>query len=614
MDSKYLSLADGKTITPQQVEGVEFLINRVRAILAFQTGLGKTVTSLTALKILLEKYGRARGVIICPVKAVKIFKKELMTKLGYKSHEVGILTNQELNFDINKNKIFILTNTALEKYYPMLIELHMELHQNNKLILIVDEAHQLQNKKSGFYILMKELKPLFTAIWFSTATPILNDLDSLYNIVTFLEENFFGTKTLFLNRYTKSKLKNIFIAGGGGKKKKVRVILGYQNLDDLKKRMESICIMRQQKYNLKFASVTSPLTPNELLTYERVSEGIFGDEKRNFSQRMHDLQRLVDNSYTDELIGIRDSTKEKLLVKSLKSIISKGLSVIVYADYLATIDRIISIMELNKTEIGYREIFQIKGSVKIQEREAIEDKIRTKDIIIVTRAGTESINLQKANCIIMYDIPYSIKDCIQLIGRITRMDTEFNSQYIILIWTQGTIDEYKYLLFQDNATLIKQILGSDANLPTSLAELDKKTMDKLRDKLLWHYKDSSKQEIILRKKTLKTHLIATTKPDMGNYLATYFINLNPLSQSIDGTKRMSAITPLEKDYLDYFSGSLPYTILKNRYIDTLKSDKGKIVLGTLVDAILNKKSLIVLVDNYGIGGILKNYILENVKL
>jgi superfamily II DNA/RNA helicase len=372
--------------------------------------------------------------------------------------------------------------------------------------------------------------------------------------------------------------------------------------------------MRQKKYNLKFASVTDELSKDEALAYERISEGIFTDEERNFSQRMHDLQRLVDNSYTDELTGNMDSTKERLLIKSLKSIVSKGFSVVVFSEYLSTVDRIVEIIENNKIEIGYRKIFQIKGSVKIQVRETIEDEIREKDIIIVTKAGTESINLQRANCVIMYDIPYSIKDCIQLIGRITRMDTNFAAQYIILIWTKGTIDEYKYLLFQDNANLIKQVLGSDANLPSTLTEIDRKNLDKLKDKLLWHYKDVDKKEINKKKKIIKTHLIACTQPDMENYMGTYFINLNPSRQPIGGTKRMSIITPKEEDYEEFLAGGLPYTVMKNRYIDNLKTPEGKIALGTIVNSILNKHSLVVLVDNYNIGTVLKDYILENVKL
>lgn len=607
MDNKYLKLYDGNTLTPDQVEGVEFLINRIRAILAFQTGLGKTVTSLTALKVVIETYGTAKGVIICPVKAVKIFKKELTNKLGFKNSDIGLLTNQECEYNLS-NKIFIFTNTSLEKYQSLLYD----LKNTNKLVLIVDEAHQLQDKKSGFYVLMEELKSLFTVIWFSTATPVLNDLDSLYNIVSFLDKSFLGNKTSFLNRYTISRLKDIYIKGG--KKRKVRDITGHQNLPELSKRLESICIMRQKKYNLKFASVTEPLTKEELITYERISEGIFGDETRNFSQRMHDLQRLIDNAYVDELIGGMDSTKEKMLIKTLTSIISKGYSTVVYADYLDTVDRIVEVLEEKQAEIGYRKIFQIKGSVDIKIREKIEDEIKERDIIIVTRAGTESINLQKANCVVMYDIPYSIKDCIQLIGRITRMDTEFDSQFIILIWTKGTIDEYKYLLFQDNATLIKQVLGSDANLPATLSEIDRKSMDKLKDRLLWHYKDVDRKEINRKKKVLKSNLIVCTQDDMINYMATYYVSLNPESIPIDGTRKMKIIIPNEKDYNDFLIGNLPYAVLKNRYIDNLKTIEGKVALGSIVDAVINKRSIVVLVDNYKIGEVLKEYILENVKL
>jgi len=608
LDPKYHDLLGGIKLSTEQIEGVEFLINRIVAILAFQTGLGKTLVSLTAMRVLQDKYGKARGIIVCPIKAVKIFKKELITRLGYAEHEIGLVTNQEMEYDINHNKIFIITNTALQKYYSII----PDLAARNKLVLIVDEAHQLQDNQSKFYTLLEEVKVFFTAIWFTTATPVLNDLDSLYNIVSFLDKKFFGTKTRFLDTYTKYVLKDIYIKGG--KKRKVRDTTGYKNMGELKTKLESICIMRQRKYNLKFTNVSESLTPDEAAIYERVSEGIIGDEERTFGQRMHDLQRLVDNAYADDMVCELDSTKEKLLIKTLKALISKDFSAVVYVDYLDTIDRVEKVLYENQDEIGFNKIYQIKGSVDLKVREMVEDAIDKRDIILVTKAGTESINLQKANCVVMYDIPFSVKDCIQLIGRVTRMDTEHDVQYVVIIWTKGTIDEYKYLLFLDYANLVKQLLGADANLPSNLQEIDRKNIQTLKDKLLWHYKDVDKKEINKKKKILKVNLVTCRSEEMNDHLATFYINLNPINQPIAKTKRMSIITPKEGDYDAFINGGLPFSVLRNRYIDNLKTPEGKIAMGTIVDAIINKGSIVVLVDDYGIGEAFRYYVLENVKL
>jgi superfamily II DNA or RNA helicase len=609
LDPKYFNLCNGDVLSSEQVEGVEFLMKRFFGILAFQTGLGKTVTALTSMKVLLDRHPNARGIVICPVKAVKIFKKELTTKLGYKSQEIGILTNQELEYDVRENKVFILTTTSLEKYFTLILE----LSANHKLVMILDEAHQMQDNKSGLYKLMEELKKYFTAIWFATATPMLNDLDSLYNVVTFLDPNFFGGKTAFMNRYTISRLKDIYIKGGA--KRKVRDVQGYRHLDELQERLKPIMIMRQRKYNLKFTTVTATLSDEEMQTYERVSKGIFGDEKKNFSQRMHDLQRLVDNSYEDEMINtLADSTKEKLLLDSLKSIMRQGFSVVLYADYLDTIDRLDKVLHENQEEIGFRKLFQIKGGIDFKVRGRIEEEIEERDIILVTRAGTESINLQKANCVLMYDIPYSIKDCIQLIGRVTRMDTTHSFQYIIILWTKGTIDEYKYLLFQDYATLIKQVLGSDANLPANLSEVDRKNLQKLKDRLLWVYKDVDRKMVTAKKRMLKENIILCRSVDLGEHISTYMLSLNPKDKPIPDTKRAGILVPEEADYQAFIQGTLPISILRNRYIDKLKSDEGKQILGVLVDTVVNKNSVVVLADDFGIGLELKKFILDNVKL
>jgi hypothetical protein len=60
-------------------------------------------------------------------------------------------------------------------------------------------------------------------------------------------------------------------------------------------------------------------------------------------------------------------------------------------------------------------------------------------------------------------------------------------------------------------------------------------------------------------------------------------------------------------------GEVPPTIFRNQYIDVLKSSENKIVLGKIVDTAL-KGSVILFIDDFGLGDIVRQYILENVIL
>ena len=106
----------------------------------------------------------------------------------------------------------------------------------------------------------------------------------------------------------------------------------------------------------------------------------------------------------------------------------------------------------------------------------MEEQIDTGTIVLLTQAGTESINLQKANTVIFYDIPFAIQTFIQMVGRVTRMDSKYDHQDIYLIEAEGTSDTYRRILLQMNGQLINQIFGKVNTLPLEMKFIDSVTL------------------------------------------------------------------------------------------------------------------------------------------
>jgi ERCC4-related helicase len=605
---KYFPDGSGE-LSDEQLEGMDFLLNRQKAILAFQTGLGKTITSLMSVDYLMRKNKSIRTVIICPVKALKAFRKELLGKMAYKDEEVGWVNNQVMEYNTDTNKVYIFTYSSLKKYQSLV----RQLKRDYILVGIFDEAHKLQAKDSQIKILMEELKPCFSVTWLCTATPLLNDIVGSYNLVNFLYPKFFGSKTAFENRYTTYELKDIYIRGGGGKKRKVKRITGSQNEEELQEKLKDLMIMRQKKYNLKFAFLGADLTKEEEDLYEKVSAGIMDDEERAMSARMHDLQRVVDNSYSNDLVGPRHSSKEEKFIETLKQIFIKNFSIVVYVDYLDTVDRLREVLNSRKEEIGFRKLFEITGSIKLHEREMVEESIEERDIILITSAGSESINLQRANCVMFYNIPFSVGTCLQVIGRVTRVDTEFSNQFVFILYAKGTIDEYKYLSFMDNAKLIKDIVGSDANMPSDLKKLDKKNVDEVRTKLLWHFKDTGRKQKRIKAKLIENNLVVSGSNDYGMLDANYKINLSPKGIELMNTKRIPGLVPEDEVYNLLIEDANMFSIFRNKYITHLRGPEGSKVVWAFVDSILNKGKKVMLVDDFGLGSIIKKHIMEHIK-
>lgn len=629
----------------EQVDGVNFLLSRKGAILSFQTGLGKTLTVCVAGKILLDSFPKVRFVIVCPVKAKKAFKRELFSKMGYTNDDVGIIATDEMVFSLDRNKIFLATDTNLDKLKDLVVNLSA---MGNILVLAVDEAHKLADKGSKYYNDMLSIRSVCSITWGITATPLLNGLDSLYNIVNFCCPGFFGKKTQFDNRYIIRHLKEQYVRGGG--KRKIWVIDGYKNLDELNTILKKIMIIRSIKYDLRFTDIYKNMTDEEYDIYKEVSSGIlsYGDDERNFSQRMHDLQRFIDRSYSGDE-SIQDlvaryntsgySTKEDTLINTVKMCLSKGFSTIIYCDYKETVSRLHKVLSEKKDELGLKNIYEVSGSIRLKVREAVEEKIGNRDIVLITSAGTESINLQRCNCIIMYDTPFSVKQSIQAIGRVCRRDSLFPTQYCMFITMKDTIDEYKYRLFQNHLNLVQQSVGVGTDVPVTESYLmqDSKDLQRMKDEFLWAYKNKStaKKKVVRKvkdksgnsvnqivsidvdkksvrkdKKYVKENLFCSTVEGSPYRIASNKFLIEPTDCAYEDVKVVSQLFPERDVYEGFLRGEVPFTLLRSKYLDFLRSDKGKLLVLSLRDGIL-KSGTLVLVGNTQLPEVLKDEVLAS---
>jgi DNA-dependent ATPase len=621
LEDKYISF-NGITLGTDQIECAEYMLARKGCILGGQCGLGKTLITSVANKVLLDKYSTVVSIIVCPVKALKAFRRELFEKLLLKEDEVGIISADYTWYNLDTNRIFVCTDTQVEKLDRITAELKS---RNIPMILNVDEAHKLQDKKSKFSMIMSNIRSRCSIVWLMTATPILNSLDSLYNIVNFSSPGFLGKKDAFDNNFTLWNLRDQYIKRGGKATKiKVKDVYSYKNLDILREKLNDIIIVRGKEYNLKFTALECDLSDKDYEIYKRVSSGIlnFEDDARNFSRRMHDLQRFVDRVYTDETMedlvsnycDTEYSPKEELLLNSLEGAFSNGYSVIIYAEYKETISRLETILKKNKKKLNLGKIHKVTGSINIKVREAVEENIGSRDVVLITSAGTESVNLQKCNTIIFYDISFSTKNMIQAVGRVCRRDSKFDTQYAILLVTKRTIDEYKYRMFNNNLNMVKGAVGAGKDIPLSEDMLlsDANDLRVLKDELLWAYKGSKKRTRKAKTtdyKVVEKQLVPCTYADASGEIASYRFLVEPCISDTVGfdldscTKLYSYISDKE----------IPFAVIKTKYHQYLTTEEGKRMLLSLKDGALNKGRILLIGNNIEISKMIQKEVLKLCK-
>ena len=445
-------------------------------------GLGKTYTAVTLAAWLMLKNRDLITVIIAPPKALMSFEKELTEKLKI-SYSV---ISTEKTFKNKNGRILLISNTCLEKAVPTL----GELYKKYKILGIVDESHNgLQNRSSAMYKQFVQIRKIFCVLYFLTATSCKNNIEGMYWMISLLNPSLLGSWTNFRYNYLILNRKQITQTTKKGAKVKrtVEEIVGYKNIEQLQAILNEIIIVRQKEYNLEFNYHTTHLNDEETSNYLKASGGKMSEKAKDFwSVRLRDITFVVDN--VSETIKQEEiSNKEKLLLKVLLQNIRANKPTIIYCEYVSVLERLDYLIKAFRRDLGIKDTLIIKGGVSMNERKRIQNIISVDKPLLITSAGGESINLQKANAIIFYDLPYDIAKIMQIIGRITRVDTEFSKQYIDIIEAFGTTDTYKRLCMEKNMKLIESLFGKMNTLPYTTYDNEQKFMNVLRRQLLWAF-------------------------------------------------------------------------------------------------------------------------------
>lgn len=441
----------------------------------------------TAALQLMAKYDDLHFVILCPQKAVKAFRREL-TRLKQPFNELSSSVNR-FSYD---TKFTIITHSMLDKHVQDIIN----LRATYRLGCIVDEAHAAQDPKSKFYKSIMRVRPFFAVFWAATATPLKNDITGLYWMIHLVRPGYLGTWQVFKYKYLITKLSRVTnkIYRGGryiNVQHQVEDIVGYRNLEDLKKKLDEVIIIRQLQYNLKFHYEKTSLSPEEEHFYLMAGSGLFmkKETKEMWAARLHQLQRIIDNVHESHVTNQQTlSSKEKCLMKVILELMKTQQPILIYFDYTDALERIKYILNETKRQTGVKQVLEVSGDISQKQREKVEELIDKGTIVLVTQAGTESINLQKANTVIFYDIPFAIQTFIQMVGRVTRMDSKFDHQDIYFIEAEGTSDTYRRILLQMNGQLISQLFGKVNTLPLEMKFIDKKISKQLKNATLWSFK------------------------------------------------------------------------------------------------------------------------------
>lgn len=432
----------------------------IRALIAYETGLGKTILIGMIIKELVSprfefEYKREKRILILtPPSALPQFQDEMKRKFDLDFER----------FDTKKGKFgnMVIASIDTLKFNPWVEYLKDQVWD----IIVVDEFHRLNSfnlRGELIEILTNKTKSLIGL----TATPHDGKSERYsfrLNVIS---------KSPIIIRRTKKKVldinnKKIFDQEVFEKKEEFEVTLGELSFYDkaeqyARKRfaetgagaLVAMVIGRAVSSSIRAGLKMLKKRRQKLIAEEFVDEELDDDledliEKVNHSYELsnYDIDRILGarpqnlQALEEELNLINPvietgdriiatnpiDSKGRYVLELIRNIRQENRKCLIYTGFLETVDYL---RELLKKE-GY-EVLEITGRVSMDDRNLIVEDFTENEnlnIIIGTDAMGESLNLQAASAEINYEIPWSPVSYIQRVGRIWRYGQRHHELYI----------------------------------------------------------------------------------------------------------------------------------------------------------------------------------------
>ncbi|MBS5912634.1 MAG: DEAD/DEAH box helicase [Paenibacillus macerans] len=446
------------TPLPHQTETARKVLfeMRGRAILADEVGLGKTIEAGLILKEYIVRGLVRKALILVPASLVLQWVRELNQKFGIPA------VAQKKEHSWHNDIVVASMDTAKRDPHKSI------LLSNEYDMLIVDEAHKLKNKKTTNYQFMLQLRKKYCLLL--TATPVQNDLDELFNLITLLKPGQLGGQSEFAANFVADKRlpKNEEQLKGELSKVMIRNRRADGELEFTKRIVRNIDVELSPEEKNLYDGVTSFVKDqyqaaggdlNSMLSLVTLQREVCSSRDAVFVTLVNLSKKLApDSPLRDKIWDIVDLIRQikanSKAEKTMELIREMNDKVIVFTEYRATQEYLLNYFrDRDITAVPYR------GGMNRGKKDWMMDLFRDRaQVMIATEAGGEGINLQFCHHMINFDLPWNPMRVEQRIGRVHRLGQQ-NDVKIYNLSTKGTIEEYIVNLLHEKINMFEMVIG-----------------------------------------------------------------------------------------------------------------------------------------------------------
>ena len=469
-----------------QMRAAQIMLRRFRGRGMFcdEVGLGKTIEAGLVIKEYLSRNIVQRLMVVTPASLVEQWREELAVKFGL----TGFVTTADVDFRVAGSE-------AWEKF-PLLIaslatarraEHRARLVQIPFDLVVLDEAHHLKNRNSASWKFVNELQRKYIVLL--TATPVENNLDELYNLITLLKPGQLKTPREFRKQ---------FVVSGDPRLPKnrgqLRELLGDVMVRHTRNQVNINLPPRQAN------TVRLNLSNEEAEFYKAVSDCVRGllaplnqsapeenPVEKESAIRQTDrfalltLQREIGSSpkaaeatlrslgaritneesrrqlitLAERSTQIRSWAKAEALEKLLKTILRDPTEkVIIFTHFRRTLEKLAEL--LRRMDVDF---VQYHGEMDMPSKnQAIADFESRASILLSTEAAGEGRNLQFCRTMINFDIPWNPMRIEQRVGRIHRIG-QTRDVRIYNLSARGTVEDYLLEILDQKLNMFELVIG-----------------------------------------------------------------------------------------------------------------------------------------------------------
>ncbi len=456
------------------------------SILADEVGLGKTIEAGLILKELLVRDLIHSVLVLVPASLVEQWKEEMKEKFNI------ILKDVRENKWENNPLLICSIDAAIRSPRKE------TLSQWSFDVLIIDEAQRLKRNTNKTYKFVFGLQKRNTLLL--SATPVQNDLNELFNLVNIIKPGLLKSRKSFCDQYlvNKFKPKNVpklkqFLSEVMIRNRRANTLVEMPRRivkdekvelnEDERRFFDGVIELAQDIYR-DLRKEESPLLTLIRLLKQNCSSPqsvikTLNDVTLPKLTETHLEQRCRDLLHLGE--SIRTPSKANRCLKMIKSFDDQ---VIVYSEYLTTIDMLKTILKENNIEFTLYH-GQLPRLARVSALETFRNgEVR---VLISSEAGGQGLNLQNCHKLINYDLPWNPMRIEQRIGRIHRYGQRSEVE-IYNLATKGTLDEYILYLLTAKVNLFETVIGGLDTIISYVLDEDS-SMDYRIGKILLTHRD-----------------------------------------------------------------------------------------------------------------------------